>query len=108
MSSVFSNDPAVIEAAAQYLKAYAIDTLLVSVMFCMVGYFNGCGKTTFAMVQGIIGAFCVRIPASFLMSRMIPVNLFHIGLATPASSLVQTVMCVIYYYLMNKKLRSLE
>lgn len=103
MASIFSNDPAVIEAAAQYLKAYAIDTLLVSVMFCMSGYFTGCGRTTFAMAQGVIGAFCVRIPFSYMMSRMVPVNLFHIGLATPTSSLLQTVLCVIYYCHMNRK-----
>ncbi len=102
MAAIFSNDPAVIEAGAQYLKAYAIDTLLVSVMFCMSGYFTGCGRTTFAMLQGIIGAFCVRIPFSFFMSRVVPVNVFHIGLATPASSLVQTIMCVIYYYWINR------
>lgn len=108
MASIFSNDSAVIEAAAQYLKAYAIDTLLVSVMFCMSGYFTGCGRTTFAMVQGVIGAFCVRIPVSFIMSRMVPVNLFHIGLATPASSLLQTVLCVIYYWYMNRSKRVLE
>ncbi len=102
MASIFSNNPAVIEAAAQYLKAYAIDTLLVSVMFCMSGYFTGCGRTTFAMLQGVIGAFCVRIPFSYIMSRMVPVNLFHIGLATPASSLLQTVLCVIYYCYMNR------
>lgn len=108
MSAIFSNDPAVIEAAAQYLKAYAIDTLLVSVMFCMVGYFNGCGKTAFPMLQGVFGAFCIRIPVSFFMSRLVPVNLFYIGLATPASSLVQTVLCMIYYWWMNRKRRTLE
>ena len=102
LSAVFSRDGAVIAAAAQYLKAYAIDTLLVSVMFCMVGYFNGCGRTAFAMTQGILGAFCVRVPVSYLMSRRVPVNLFHIGLATPASSLVQTALCVIYYIRTNK------
>ena len=108
MAAIFSNDPAVIEVGAEYLKAYAIDTLLVSVMFCMSGYFTGCGRTTFAMLQGVIGAFCVRIPFSFFMSRMVPVNIFHIGLATPASSLVQTIMCVIYYYWINRNKKSLE
>ena len=102
MASIFSGDAAVIDAAAQYLKAYAIDTLLVSVMFCMVGYFNGCGRTTFAMAQGIVGAFCARIPFSYFMSRLVPVNLFYIGLATPASSVLQTVMCVIYYCYFNR------
>lgn len=102
LAAIFSSDAAVIEAAAQYLKAYAIDTLLVSVMFCMVGYFNGCGATTFAMIQGILGAFLVRIPVSYVMSRMVPVNLFHIGLATPASSLVQTVLCMVHYWYRNR------
>lgn len=102
MSSLFSRDSAIIAASAQYLKAYAIDTLLVSVMFCMVGYFDGCGRTTFAMLQGIIGAFCIRIPVSFFMSRLEPVNLFYIGLATPASSLVQTIMCVVFFAWINR------
>ena len=106
MAAIFSNDPAVIEAAAQYLKAYAIDTVLVSIMFCMSGYFTGCGRTTFAMLQGIIGAFCVRIPFSFIMSRMVPVNLFHIGLATPASSLLQTVLCTGYFWYLKKRARA--
>lgn len=97
MSSVFSRDAAVIAVSAEYLKAYAIDTILVSFMFCMVGYFQGLGKTTFAMAQGIIGAFCVRIPVSYLMSRMEPVNVFHVGLATPASSLLQVILCVGFY-----------
>lgn len=103
MAAIFSRDEAVISAAAEYLKAYAVDTLLVSIMFCMVGYFNGCGKTTFAMLQGIIGAFCVRIPVSYFMSKLVPVNLFFIGLATPASSLLQTVMCIGYYLYLKKK-----
>jgi len=103
MAAVFSRDSEVIAAAAEYLKAYAIDTVLVSFMFCIVGYFNGCGKTTFSMLQGIAGAFCVRIPVSYLMSRRTPVNLFHVGLATPASSLLQVVLCVSYFFLLNRK-----
>ena len=52
-----STDQAVILAAADYLKAYAIDTLIVSFLFCYIGFFNGCGKTKFVMVQGIASAF---------------------------------------------------
>ena len=48
------------------------------------------------MAQGILSAFCVRIPVSWLMSRRRPVSLFHIGLATPCSSLLQIVMCTWY------------
>ena len=62
MAGIFARDPQVVAAAADYLKAYAIDCILTSFLFCFVGYFNGCGKTFFVMVQGIVGAFCVRIP----------------------------------------------
>lgn len=33
------------------------------------------------MIQGIIGAFGVRLPVSWLMSRQADASLFHIGLA---------------------------
>ena len=81
---------------AQYLKAYAVDTFLTAILFCFIGYYNGCGKTLFVMLQGITGAFCVRIPVTFLMSNLPDTTLFHIGLATPASSMVQIEMCIIF------------
>jgi len=89
LSSLFARDTAVIGAAADYLRAYAIDTLFTSILFCFIGYFNGRGYTAFVMVQGIVGAFLVRIPVSLLMSRMEPVSLFRVGLATPCSTVVQ-------------------
>ncbi len=103
LSMLFSADRQVIAASADYLKSYAVDCLLVAVMFCMTGYFNGCEKTLFVMIQGIIGAFCVRIPVSFLMSRMEPVSLFHVGLATPCSTAVQIVLCVLYFRWLSRK-----
>lgn len=97
LSGIFSNEPLVIANAHSYLKAYAIDCLLTAVLFCFVGYFNGCGRTAFVMVQGVVGAFCVRIPAVFLMSRLEDVTLFHIGLGTPISSVAQIILCVIAF-----------
>ncbi len=106
MTGIFSQDAAVVSAGAQYLKAYAIDCLLTSFLFCMTGYFSGCGKTTFVMLQGIIGAFGVRIPVSMLMSRILPLSLFRIGLATPCSSLLQVLLCLGYLWYMNRKTSS--
>lgn len=103
LAGLFARDEAVIAAAADYLKAYAIDCLLVSVMLCMIGYFNGCGKTLFVMLQGIAGAFGVRIPVSLIMSRIKPVSLFKVGLATPCSSVVQIILCVGYFLLLSRR-----
>lgn len=104
LSGIFSNQSDVIFAAADYLKAYAIDTLIVSFLFCYIGFFNGCGKTKFVMVQGIVGAFLVRIPVSYFISKTANATLFQIGLATPASTVVQIVLCTIFYqYLLRKE-----
>jgi len=105
LSGMFAKDEAVILASAEYLKAYALDCLLVSFAFCFTGYFNGCGKTTFVMIQGIAGAFCVRIPVSYLMSLIKPVSLFKVGLAIPLSTAFQIILCVGYFALIGKKER---
>ena len=103
LAAIFSNDAEVIAAAHSYLKAYAIDCLLTAVFFCFVGYFNGCEKSFFVMMQGLIGAFCVRIPVVYLMSRIPNASLFMIGLGTPASSLVQTILCIGAFFYYEKK-----
>lgn len=97
LAGIFAKDAATISAAADYLRAYALDCLLTSFLFCFIGYFNGCSKTTFVMLQGIIGAFGVRLPISWIMSRQAGATLFQIGLATPSSSLVQIILCGIYF-----------
>ena len=102
LSHIFTDDPAVARASADYLQAYAIDTMFVAFLFCYIGFFNGCGKTRFVMLQGIVGAFCVRIPVSYLLSRMQPVSLFRVGLATPASTLVQIALCTLYFIQLRK------
>lgn len=103
LSAIFSNQGDVIAYAHDYLKAYAIDCLLTAVLFCFVGYFNGCGKTVFVMAQGVFGAFCVRIPAVYLMSQIEGASLFHIGLGTPISSMAQIVLCILAYRFYNRK-----
>lgn len=103
LSMLFTNDPAVIAASADYLKSYAIDCFLVAFMFCLTGYFSGCGRTAFVMVQGIIGSFLVRLPVSFLMAQITPTSLFLVGLATPCSSFVQIILCGVFFFILLKK-----
>ena len=103
LSSLFANDREVIQASAQYLKAYAIDCLLTCFLFCFIGFFNGMEYTRFVLLQGIAGAFLVRIPVAFIMSRQEPVSLFHVGLATPCSTLLQITMCFICFAVWRKR-----
>lgn len=97
LSSLFARDEAVLAASFDYLKAYGIDCLLTCFLFCFIGYFNGMGMTRFVMVQGLIGAFCVRVPLCILFSSLQPVSLFRIGLATPSSTVVQILLCLVWF-----------
>ena len=94
-------------ANLEYLKAYAIDCLLTSFLFCFVGFFNGCGKTLFVMAQGMVGALGVRLPVALLVSRAADSSLFHLGLATPASTVVQIFLCGIWYLRRSHRLNRL-
>lgn len=105
LALIFSKDLAVVAQAHSYLKAYAIDCLLTPLLFCFTGYFNGCEKTLFVMFQGIVGAFLVRIPVAFLVSRFADTTLFEIGLATPASTCVQIALCLAMFILMERRNR---
>ena len=103
MAGIFSSDAEVIFAAADYLKAYAIDCLFTSIFFCYTGFYNGIGKTRFVMIQGILGAFCVRVPVSYLMSLQPNASLFHIGLATPMSTILQLILCIGFILILKKQ-----
>ncbi len=103
LSSIFSKDQEVILASHSYLKAYGVDCMLTPFLFCFIGFFNGCEKTLFVMMQGLIGAFGVRIPIAYFVSKIPGTTLFQIGLGTPASSTVQIILCLVMFALWNKK-----
>ncbi|MCR5019459.1 MATE family efflux transporter [Ruminococcus sp.] len=97
LAGIFSNKPGTVAAAYDYLKAYAIDCLLTCFLFCFIGFYNGIAKTGFVMIQGIAGAFLVRIPVAFVMQHFGGGSLFLIGLATPCSTVLQIIMCFAVY-----------
>lgn len=104
LAGIFSKDGTVIAACAQYMKSYAIDCLLVSFLFCFVGYFNGCGKTVFVLIQSVAASFLIRIPISYIMSRKANPSLFFIGLASPIATASALLVCIIYFIILNRNL----
>ncbi|MCR5272842.1 MAG: MATE family efflux transporter [Lachnospiraceae bacterium] len=96
LPSLFSNDAEVIHMAGMYMRAYSIDAVLTSLTFCLSGLLNGCGKTTQNMVQNLISTFLGRVPATYLLSRLPNTNLFLIGMAAPASTIMSVIMLGVY------------
>lgn len=105
LAMMFSNEINVINAAALYLKAYGYDCILVSFVFNMSAYFNGCGHSLFSMLHNLIAAFLVRIPLAYFFSRMDGATLLEIGYSVPIATMISLIMCIGYYIRLNKNKR---
>ncbi len=95
----FTKDESVVQLVGLYMKAYSIDAVLTSITFCLSGMLNGSGKTTFNMAQNLTSTFLGRIPATYFLSKLPGTNLFLIGLAAPASSLISLAILSLYIFL---------
>lgn len=92
----FTDAPGVIEQGTLYMRSNMIDALLVAFVFCINGFFSGCGHTRFSMINNLISTFGVRVVGTLVISLIPGTNMFHIGLAAPAASAVQIVIQLFY------------
>ena len=105
LTGIFTNDPAVIEMAAGYLRGYSIDCVMVSFVFCTNSYFSGQGNSWFPMIHSMIATFLFRIPLSYLCGQLDPTDLVLMGYAPPLSTLVSLLICFWYLKRNKRKLR---
>lgn len=103
LASLFNNDPAVLTAAAQYMKGSGFEYLMIAITFCFLGYFNGREHTIFVMAQGLLSSFLVRIPLSYFLSRLPETGMFLISLAVPASALANLLLCILYFIWLRRQ-----
>lgn len=105
LSGIFSTDAAVIVRAAEYLKGFAPEAIVTSILFSFVGYYNGHSKTMFVMLQGLAQTFIVRLPMSYFMSIQPNASLTMIGLAAPCATVFGIAINVIYFIMLNRNMR---
>ena len=105
-TGLFTKDPEVTALAADFIRAYAVDTVFAAAMFCTCGYLNGCGMAGISLIQCIIGV-AVRIPAAFWLMNIGGGSMFITGLCVPVSTLAQLIFLLIYLGVNNKKAKEL-
>lgn len=106
ITGIFSSDPLVIEGAARYFQSFSIDCMLVAFVFNMNSYFSGCGKSMVSMVHSLLATFCVRIPVSYVVSRMGGERnevLRMLGFAVPMASAFSLIVCTVYFLWQKKR-----
>ena len=103
LASFFSSNPADIARAFEFLRGFAPEAIITSILFSFMGYFNGHGRSLFVMLQGLAQSFLVRLPMSYIMSIQPDASLTHIGLAAPTATMFGILLCVIYDRRMHRE-----
>lgn len=103
--AIFITDESVLNAGALYLKSFSWDYLLVPIVFCVNGFFFGCGRTLFAALNSIFSAFAIRVPLGFVLGTATGATLYDLGFAAPCASSATSFFGILYlYYLIKNKL----
>ena len=104
LAGIFTRNLVVIDYAFQYLRGFAPEAVLTSILFSFYGYFNGHSRSSFVMIQALIQSLLIRLPVSYFMSIRENATLTGIGAAVPAATVVGITLCIIYYYKLRKTL----
>lgn len=96
MISVFTSDPAVIEAGIPFFRSCSYDYIAVTLVFILNGYINGMQKTVWTMVSCTFGALALRIPLVYIFSQHFPDDLGRLGMIAPTVSFIMAFYMLIY------------
>jgi len=92
---MFNGGEGVVAAGVQYMRSFSWDFVLVAFVFCMNGFFNGCGRTVFSLFIGLL-ACTLRIPLAVLLGALVTPKLAGIGLAAPLATAGSIVVALLY------------
>ena len=103
ISGLFSSDHAVIARSAEYLRGFAPEAIVTSILFSFSGYFSGQGKTLFVMIQSLAQTLLVRLPVAYIMSIQPDADLTMIGLAAPLATCFGIILNLAYFAWTEKR-----
>lgn len=106
LAGIFSTNAEVVAKGYEYLKGFALETVVTAILFSMVGYYNGCNRTLWVMIQGLIQTLLVRLPMAYFMSIQENASLTKIGFSAPVSTMVGIALNVGFFIYLNHKEKS--
>lgn len=95
---IFADDPGLVTAGVEYLRAFSLDYICVPLMAGLNGLFIGAGHTTFSFINGVMAALLVRIPVCYIFGVLFDWGLFGIGLGAPFASGVAFAVGVCFFF----------
>ena len=100
----FTADKAVVLAGASYIRGYIFDCLFAGIQFSFSGYFCAYGRAGLSFLHNCLSILLVRVPGAYLASRFFPQTLLPMGLASAGGSLFSSIVCVIAYLWLKRRL----
>ena len=78
--SVFTDDPAVLDVGAEFLRYVALSFGFIGIQRAFTGGFRGAGKTLIAAAISITALAVIRLPVAYVASQgVIPTDLWFLG-----------------------------
>ena len=108
LASLFTANAEYQIKAAEYLRGFALEAIVTSILFSFIGYYNGHNQTLWVLIQGIAQSFLVRLPMAYLMSRMFPDSLVYIGAAAPTATVFGIVINLIYFMIYTRRRKTAD
>lgn len=103
MIRVFAEDSAVIAAGVPFFRSCSYDYIMVTMVFCLNGYLNGCQKTLWTMFSCSLGALLLRIPLVWYFGNHFANDLHRLGMIAPTVSGIMAFYTLCYVLFQAKK-----
>lgn len=95
LSAIFSPEPAVIAASAQYLKCVMPPYVLFAVLFVLNSSMRGAGASIFPMVSVVSSVILIRVPALYILAAEFGPDYMYLSYG--AGWLLSCIASVVYY-----------
>ena len=102
VSQIFTSDKEIIKVSSEFLKATALECLILSMTYCFLGYLNGTKHTPFVMLQGAVGIFCVKLPYAYYAVFLTTPRVYNVALSLEFAGMAQLFLCICYFLIISK------
>ncbi len=106
MIGLFSHNKKIIAAGVPFFHYCSYDYIMVTIVFILNGYLNGCQKTIWTMLSSSVGALLLRIPLVWYFGNHFSGNIGHLGMIAPTVSGIMAAYTLVYVLYLGLKERS--
>ncbi|MDR2647967.1 MAG: MATE family efflux transporter [Oscillospiraceae bacterium] len=87
---------ACVDQSVVYIRSISYDYLFVAFVFNITGLAMAAGHTKFSLVVGLISSLVVRVPAAWILGKVLQMGIMGMGFAAPIATGVSMLIDIVY------------